>query len=212
MLIPAYTFGHPDRRPGLELHHSTNRNCRLITGTRLRLWYIHCFHAWNCAHCSRRAGVRRHAARRGNYRQDVFFVDDDRYVHLSLLTEATAAGRLSRHRPRGWRVFFQDRKSPPIKQRAASLEPAAHCLAIGRRYAGVTASSIERQSPMPIRDRANRSAVFAESSSAKKFPGAEFNSALNSPVGGWRLARSQCELTGANARVHRKFPRCCGRS
>ena len=35
-------------------------------------------------------GVAHHATQRGNYRQDVFFADDDRRVYLSYLKESAA--------------------------------------------------------------------------------------------------------------------------
>ncbi len=40
------------------------------------------------------AGYPHHITHRGNNRQDVFFVDDDRHVYLELLTEQAAKDKL----------------------------------------------------------------------------------------------------------------------
>ena len=73
-----------------------SRDSHLFLDIRSGWWYI-VLHASNRSHCFRRAGIPRHVTQRGNNRQAVFFVDDDRRAYLGILAEESRRSKGHHH-------------------------------------------------------------------------------------------------------------------
>lgn len=71
-------------------------------------------------------GVAHHVTQRGNYRQDVFFTDDDRRVYLSFLRESARQCHLT---VTGYCLMTDHVHlvATPEQEDSLSSEPVVHC-------------------------------------------------------------------------------------